>query len=129
VIELVDDLEDSADEALVVDGDLNPNRSAQRVLGDARFVEQLIEALIHIRNQRPASESDQQSARALDQLTPRERQVLARLAEGLTTPQIAENLSITVNTTRNHIQRILQKLNVHTRLEAVIHAIKNDLVD
>lgn len=62
-------------------------------------------------------------------LTPREREILALLANGHGTNAIAELLSISQNTVRNHIQHILQKFQVHTRLEAVTIAIKYDLID
>jgi PAS domain S-box-containing protein len=62
-------------------------------------------------------------------LTTREREILSLLVDGLGTRDIAELLSISVNTVRNHIQHILQNLQVHSRLEAVAIAIKNDLVD
>jgi PAS domain S-box-containing protein len=62
-------------------------------------------------------------------LTPREREILTLLAKGYSTLDIASLLSISVNTVRNHIQHILQKLQVHTRLEAVAIAIQHDLVN
>jgi PAS domain S-box-containing protein len=52
-------------------------------------------------------------------LTPREQEILRLLCEGTSTAQIAERLCITAKTARNHIERILQKLDAHTRLEAV----------
>jgi PAS domain S-box-containing protein len=55
----------------------------------------------------------------LDPLTERERQVLKLLAKGMNTREVAEYLVITNNTTRNHIQRIIAKMGVHSRLEAV----------
>ena len=62
-------------------------------------------------------------------LTPREGEVLSLLANGHGTRDIAERLSISVNTVRNHIQNILQKFQVHTRLEAVAIATKHNLID
>ena len=62
-------------------------------------------------------------------LTPREREVLSLLASGNGTKDIAEFLSISINTVRNHIQHILEKLQVHTRLEAVAITIKHHLLD
>jgi PAS domain S-box-containing protein len=62
-------------------------------------------------------------------LTTREREVLSLLVDGLGTRGIAELLSISVTTVRNHIQHILQKLQVHSRLEAVAIAVKNELVN
>jgi len=64
----------------------------------------------------------------LEELTPREREILTLLAKGNGTRDIAELLSISINTVRNHIQHILEKLQVHTRLEAVAIAIKHKLI-
>jgi len=62
-------------------------------------------------------------------LTSREREILAFLADGHGTQYIAQNLTISTITVRNHIQHILQKLNVHTRLEAVAVATRHNLID
>ncbi len=64
----------------------------------------------------------------LSKLTRREREVLSLMAEGHGTREISELLFISTNTVRNHIQHILEKLQVHSRLEAVTYAIKHDLV-
>lgn len=61
-------------------------------------------------------------------LTNREQEVLALLAEGKTTRQIAKLMCISPATVRNHIQRTMFKLHVHTRLEAVVTAHSLDLV-
>jgi DNA-binding NarL/FixJ family response regulator len=63
--------------------------------------------------------SDARHGRPAD-LTERERQVLACMTEGLSNRQVADRLGLTTNTVRNHVQRILYKLNVHSRLEAVV---------
>jgi PAS domain S-box-containing protein len=55
-------------------------------------------------------------------LTIREREVLALLGDGLSSKQIAQRLTITDATARNHIQNILSKLGVHSRLEAALYA-------
>jgi DNA-binding CsgD family transcriptional regulator len=55
-------------------------------------------------------------------LTARETEVLRCLARGLSTPAIANELSVAPVTVRNHIQGILQKLGVHSKLEAVVEA-------
>lgn len=65
----------------------------------------------------------------IEKLTRRQKEVLTLLARGFSTREIAENLSITPNTARNHIQQILQKLQVHSRLEAVSYALNNGLLD
>ena len=57
--------------------------------------------------------------RLLDVLTPREREVLACLAEGAGRNQVAEQLNLRANTVRTHLQNIMTKLGVHSALEAV----------
>jgi two-component system, NarL family, nitrate/nitrite response regulator NarL len=58
----------------------------------------------------------------LQQLTRRERDVLALLMEGAGAAEIAGRLSVSRNTVRTHVQNILMKLQVHTRLQAVAFA-------
>ncbi len=62
---------------------------------------------------------------ALAVLTPREREVLEHLTEGLHGAAIAEKLFISPATVRNHIQHILSKLGVHSRAEAVGLALRS----
>ncbi len=57
---------------------------------------------------------------ALGILTPRERQVLELVAQGLTNKEIAAHLVISENTVRTHLRRILDKLHVHSRVEAAV---------
>ena len=64
----------------------------------------------------------------IESLTSREHEVLTLLAKGHPTDEIGELLSITSNTVRNHIQHILNKLQVHNRLEAVVYAIEQGLI-
>ncbi len=66
---------------------------------------------------------------AANGLTPREREVLSLLAEGLTQNEIADRLVISPNTVATHIQRILGKLDVRSRAEAVGLAYRLGLVD
>lgn len=61
----------------------------------------------------------------LDALTPREREVLDLLAEGLDGPAIAGRLFVSPATVRNHIQHILTKLGVHSRVEAIARVLRN----
>jgi DNA-binding NarL/FixJ family response regulator len=64
-----------------------------------------------------------------DQLSHREREILALFVEGLNNTQIAERLGIADNTVRAHAQRILAKLQVHSRLEAAAFAVRHGLLD
>ncbi len=61
-------------------------------------------------------------------LTPREQQVLELLAQGLSTDVIGERLFVSRNTVRNHVQRLMTKLEAHSRLEAVAIAVRRGLV-
>ena len=67
--------------------------------------------------------------RQVDPLTPRELEVLRALTEGLSTPEICERLFIAPNTLRTHVQNIMGKLRVHSKLEAVAFALRNRLVE
>lgn len=62
-------------------------------------------------------------------LTARELEVLSLLVEGSTGPTIAARLGISRNTVRTHIQSILTKLQVHSRLQAAAFAVDKGLVD
>lgn len=61
-------------------------------------------------------------------LTTREVEVLGMLAAGRTTPEIAERLHIAPLTARSHIQNILEKLEVHSKAEAVAFAFHKNLI-
>jgi two-component system nitrate/nitrite response regulator NarL len=62
-------------------------------------------------------------------LTPRERMVLARLAQGMTNRQIADSLGIAETTVKTHLQHILVKLDARNRLEAASLALKLKLTE
>jgi LuxR family maltose regulon positive regulatory protein len=61
-------------------------------------------------------------ARLMEPLTPRELEVLELLAEGLTNPEIAQRLVISLPTVKSHTRNLYQKLDVHRRREAVAQA-------
>ncbi len=61
-------------------------------------------------------------------LTQRELEVLRLLASGVATEDIADALGVSRSTARNHIESILAKLGVHSRLQAVVYASKHGLI-
>lgn len=64
-----------------------------------------------------------------ERLTSRETEILGYFSEGLGTESIAKRLSIARVTVRNHAQRILNKLRVHSRLEAVARGYRDGLIE
>jgi two-component system, NarL family, nitrate/nitrite response regulator NarL len=62
-------------------------------------------------------------------VTPREREVLTYLVDGMTTVAISRTMEISTTTVRAHVQAILGKFGVHSRLEAVSYAIANGIVN
>jgi DNA-binding NarL/FixJ family response regulator len=62
-------------------------------------------------------------------LTPREREVLNELAEGLSDKEIAEKLYVSTETVRTHMVNILAKLGVNSRLQALVFAVRHGLVE
>jgi len=67
--------------------------------------------------------------RQIELLTPRELEVLRALTEGLSTRDICDRLFIAPNTLRTHVQNIMGKLHVHSKLEAVAVALRQRLVE
>lgn len=64
----------------------------------------------------------QERVRVTDTLTPRERDVLALLAAGCDSKTIATHLGLSVHTARDHVQSVLEKMDSHSRIEAVVKA-------
>ncbi len=62
-------------------------------------------------------------------LTPREMEVLKLVAKGLNNRDIAKELFISENTVKNHIRNILERLQLHSRMEAVVYAVREKLLE
>lgn len=62
------------------------------------------------------------------ELTGREIEILQHVADGMTSKEIGERLFISENTVKNHVRNILDKLGLHSRNEAVMYALREDLI-
>jgi RNA polymerase sigma factor (sigma-70 family) len=69
--------------------------------------------------------SDQLTHPALDRLSPREREILGLLAKGWSNRRIAEACFLSLHTVRTHVQNILVKLDMHSKLEAAAFALEH----
>jgi DNA-binding NarL/FixJ family response regulator len=104
------------------------DRTAGMLLGaDDYIVKPFARGEFIARVRRAIDRSSASQASTRSSLTPRELEVLKLLAEGLGQKKIAQALFITPKTVATHIQRILTKLDVHSRAEAVAYAHRNQL--
>ena len=71
---------------------------------------------------------DDDVAQRLDRLTRRELQILQLLADGRAPDEIAAELGVSRNTLRTHIQNVLMKLGLHSKLDAIVAAIRHGRV-
>ena len=91
------------------------NEAAERIVRQAGVILHLAPGVI-------ADHTEGEVALASEHLTPREREVLELLAQGMATVEIAAALGISRVTARNHVTRVIEKLGVKTRLQAVLAA-------
>jgi DNA-binding NarL/FixJ family response regulator len=87
--------------------------------------QEVIEALRFIGRER---EIHREAQALSEKLTPREREVLQALAEGLSDKEIAQRLHVGVGTVHSHVANILSKLEVSSRLQALVFAVRHGLV-
>jgi DNA-binding NarL/FixJ family response regulator len=78
---------------------------------------------------RLASGADERHRQVAPRLTERELEVIRAAARGATNREIAKELGIAENTVKNHIRNVLEKLHLHSRMEAVMYAVRERLLD
>jgi len=88
------------------------------------FSQTVIEKLAQIRQPHGAPSADTQLA----DLTPREREILGLICQGLSDPDIAQTLSVSPHTVRNHVASLYTKLQVHRRSAAIVWARERGIV-
>ena len=97
--------------------------------GEALLAPAITKRLIgEFARQRPRPADSAQDNKALSALTPRETEVLRLIAGGLSNPEIAQRLVVTEETVKTHVSRILAKLGLRDRTQAVVTAYETGLV-
>jgi DNA-binding NarL/FixJ family response regulator len=95
--------------------------------GDTLLSQDELVALLRLAGQNREEELEVRAS--IEQITPREREVLQTLAEGLSNKEIAAKLHMSVDTERTHMMNILNKLGVHSRLQALLFAARHGIVE
>ena len=125
---LIDSLEAGASGYLTKGSPLGDLIDAARAVhnGETLIPRRMLGALLVrlIRRRR----DDDEASRKMSQLTKREREVLSLLARGADNDTIAQSLVISPQTARTHIQNVLGKLGVHSRLEAAAFVMQNGVL-
>ena len=78
-------------------------------------------------NQLRKPDSQETSDKLYESLTPREMETLIWLTKGVSNKVIARSLNLTESTVKVHVQNILRKLNLHSRVQAAVYALENGL--
>lgn len=95
---------------------------ARAVRGEVVVAPAMTAKLVRLLEGRGAS-----SGSLMEQLTPREREILACLARGKSNKAIAQELGISADTVKLHVRNVLGKLNLSSRVEAAVYAVRHDL--
>jgi len=95
--------------------------------GETLFSQEELVELLRLAGQN--REEELEARVSIEQITPREREVLRSLAEGLSNKEIAAKLHMSVDTERTHMMNILNKLGVHSRIQALLFAARHGLVE
>ena len=90
--------------------------------------EALVQGVLEMSRQLVATSGEGQRPAPVSPVSAQELRILSEFSEGRRAGEIARDLNITSQTLRNHLHRINQKLGTHTRMEAVLHAIRRNLI-
>jgi DNA-binding NarL/FixJ family response regulator len=108
--------------------DVDAILDATRRVGDGETLLSDDELISLLRLAGQNREEEVEARASIEQITPREMEVLQMLAEGLSNKEIAAELHMSVDTERTHMMNILNKLGVHSRLQALVFAARHGLV-
>ena len=113
---------------LLKDSSIEEVAQAVRVVADGQSLISPSMAVKLIDEFKQMSKPDRESVPGL-RLTERELEVLRLVAKGMNNREISKELFISENTVKNHVRNILEKLQLHSRMEAVMYAVREKLLD
>jgi DNA-binding NarL/FixJ family response regulator len=113
---------------LLKDSSIEEVAQAVRVVADGQSLISPSMAIKLLDEFKQMSRADRQAV-PTPRLTDRELEVLRYVAQGLNNREIAKQLFISENTVKNHVRNILEKLQLHSRMEAVMYAVREKLLD
>ncbi len=126
--DLYEAVKNGASGYLLKDSSIEEVAQAIRVVADGQSLISPSMAVKLLDEFKQMSRSDRQQVPG-PRLTDRELEVLKLVAQGLNNREIAKRLFISENTVKNHVRNILEKLQLHSRMEAVMYAVREKLLD
>ncbi len=126
--DLYDAVKNGASGYLLKDSSIDEVAQAIRVVADGQSLISPSMAIKLLDEFKQMSRTDRQQVPS-PRLTDRELEVLKLVAQGLNNREIAKRLFISENTVKNHVRNILEKLQLHSRMEAVMYAVREKLLD
>jgi len=126
--DLYDAVKNGASGYLLKDSSIDEVAQAVRLVADGQSLISPSMAIKLLDEFKQMSRADRQQV-PTPRLTDRELEVLRFVAQGLNNREIAKQLFISENTVKNHVRNILEKLQLHSRMEAVMYAVREKLLD
>ena len=126
--DLYEAVKNGASGYLLKDSSIDEVAQAVRVVADGQSLISPSMAIKLLDEFKQMSRSDRTTV-PTPRLTERELEVLRLVAQGLNNREIAKQLFISENTVKNHVRNILEKLQLHSRMEAVMYAVREKLLD
>jgi two-component system NarL family response regulator len=127
--DLYDAIKNGASGYLLKDASIDQVAQAIRVVADGQSLISPSMATKLLEEFKSISKVGSKPDVAMPKLTDRELEVLNLVARGLNNREIAKDLFISENTVKNHVRNILEKLQLHSRMEAVMYAVREKLLD
>lgn len=127
--DLYDAVRSGASGYLLKDASISQVAEAVRVVADGQSLISPAMATKLLEEFKSISKTQNRSGGLNPRLTDRELEVLSLVAHGLNNREIGKQLFITENTVKNHVRNILEKLQLHSRMEAVMYAVRENLLE